>query len=318
MSSTKAILITGATGNQGGSVLKELAAHPSSPRFTLLAVTRNVESASAKKVIERYPDAILVQGDLNDVPALFASAKAALKAAGKPEQIWGVYSVQVSMGPGVTFESEIKQGKDLIDESIKESVNHFVYSSVDRGGNEKSFQNDTPIPHFKTKYQIEQHLLEKAGKQGETMGWTILRPVAFMDNLEPKFPTKVFLAVLRDTLNEKPLQWVSVDDIGIFAGNAFRNPQKWNTRSEGLAGDELTFEEMSKCFERVTGSPAPATYGILGNALMWAVTELNIMVTWFKTDGYSVKISKLKAEEPRLCDFEKWLRERSGWATAAK
>lgn len=252
-----------------------------------------------------------MQGDLNDVPALFNAAKIALKATGKDGNIWGVYSVQVSVGPGVTLETEIKQGKALIDESLKEGVKHFVYSSVDRGGNEKSFNNETPIPHFQSKYQIEQHLLVKAGKRGENMGWTILRPVAFMDNLGPGFPTKVFLAALRDALQDKPLQWISVEDIGIFASHAFRDPSAWNARVEGLAGDELTFEEMSRCFERATGYPAPVTYSMFGTALMWALTEVRLMVTWFAKEGYGADINKLKAEEKELCDFERWLRERS-------
>jgi uncharacterized protein YbjT (DUF2867 family) len=313
MAATKAILVTGATGKQGGAVLEQLASHPSSPQYTLLAVTRDANSGSAKKIVERHPDVKLVQGNLDDCPALFASAKAALKEAGKEENIWGVYSVQVSMGKNVTHESEIVQGKALIDESIKEGVTHFVYSSVDRGGNQRSFENETPIPHFQSKYEIEQHLLEKAGKNGEKMGWTILRPVAFMDNLVPGFPTKVFLAALRDTLQGKSLQWVSVEDIGLFAARAFQNPKEWNARAEGLAGSELTIDEMSGCFERVIGSPVPATYGVFGSALMWAVTEVNVMINWFASEGYGAAISKLKKEEPKLCDFETWLAERSGW-----
>lgn len=313
MAATKAILVCGATGKQGGSVLKQLATGPDSSQFTLLAVTRDANSSSATKITGQYPGVKLVQGNLDDVPALFASAKTALKEAGKNEQIWGVYSVQISMGPGTSVEGEIKQGISLIDESIAQGVTHFVYSSVDRGGNQRSFENTTPIPHFQTKYKIEQHLLEKAGKNGENMGWTILRPVAFMDNLVPGFPTKVFLAALRDTLNGKSLQWISVQDIGIFGARAFREIEKWNARAEGLAGDDLTMDEMSGCFQRAIGSPVPATYGMFGSALKWAVTEVNLMITWFGAEGYGAEIEKLRKEEPKLCDFETWLRERSGW-----
>lgn len=310
---TKTIIVCGATGKQGGSVLKHLATHADSSQYTLLAITRDATSKSAVRITETYPAVKLVQGNLDDVPALFASAKAVLKEAGKPEKIWGVYSVQISMGPGTSVEGEIKQGNALIDESVKEGVTHFVYSSVDRGGNQRSFENTTPIPHFQTKYEIEKHLLEKAGKNGENMGWTILRPVAFMDNLMPGFPTKVFLAALRDTLQGKSLQWVSVEDIGIFGARAFREHEKWNARAEALAGSELTMDEMSGCFERAIGSPVPATYGFFGSALKWAVTEVNIMITWFGSEGYGAEIAKLKKEEPSLCDFETWLRERSGW-----
>ena len=317
MTANKAILVTGATGKQGGSVLNQLASHPTSSQFTLLAVTRNAESTSAKRIVERHPQVLLVQGDLNDVPGLFASAKSTLKEAGKPEQIWGVYSVQISMGPGVTTEFEVKQGSDLIDESIKEGVTHFVYSSVDRGGNEHSFNNPTPIPHFQTKQEIEKHLLDKAGKNGEKMGWTILRPVAFMDNLEPGMKSKVFLTALRDTLKGKPNQWVSVEDIGIFGARAFREPEEWNARAEGLAGSELTMDEMSGCFERAIGQPVPYAFSFMGSALMWAVTEVNIMINWFAGEGYGVDIARLKKEEPQLCDFERWLKERSGWKNQA-
>lgn len=317
MTATKAILITGATGKQGGSVLNQLASHSSASQFTLLAVTRDAGSPSAKRIVERHPKVLLVQGDLNDVPRLFSSAKSTLKEAGKLEQIWGVYSVQISMGPGVTTEFEVKQGSDLIDESIKEGVTHFVYSSVDRGGNEKSFNNSTPIPHFQTKEEIEQHLLKVAGKKGENMGWTILRPVAFMDNLEPGMKSKVFLTALRDTLKGKSNQWVSVEDIGLFGARAFREPTRWNARAEGLAGSELTMEEMNGCFERAIGQPVPYAFSFMGSALMWAVTEVNLMVNWFADEGYGVDIAKLKKEEPQLCDFERWLKERSGWKDQA-
>ena len=315
MATAKPILITGATGKQGGAVLEQLASHPSSSQFVLCAVTRNTSSAASQKIVQRFPNVLLVQGDLNDVPELFKSAESTLKSAGKSTNIWGVYSVQISLGPGVTVEGEIAQGNALIDESVAHGVKHFVYSSVDRGGNAKSFDNETPIPHFQSKFRIEKHLLEKAGSKGENMGWTILRPVAFMDNLEPGFKTKVFLAALRDTLKGKPLQWISTEDIGIFAAKAFRDPEAWNTRAESLAGDELTLDEMSGCYERVTGSPVPATYGFFGSALMYAVKELNVMITWFSTDGYGANIAQLKKEEPQLCGFERWLRERSGWKT---
>tara|TARA_R110002003_G_scaffold64_12_gene6077 strand:+ start:32659 stop:33624 length:966 start_codon:yes stop_codon:yes gene_type:complete len=310
---SKAILVCGATGKQGGSVLKHLSTHPEAEQFTLLAVTRHATSNSALRIAEQYPSVKLVQGNLDDVPTLFANAKAVLKAAGNENKIWGVYSVQISLGPGITVASEIKQGKAVINESINEGVTHFVYSSVDRGGNQRSFENTTPIPHFQTKYEIEKHLIEKAGKNGENMGWTILRPVAFMDNLEPGFKTKVFLAALRDTLQGKSLQWVSIEDIGRFGARAFREPKEWNARAEALAGSELTMDEMSGCFERSIGSPVPATYGVFGSALKWAVTEVNLMITWFATEGYGADIGKLRKVEPELSDFETWLGAKSGW-----
>lgn len=93
------------------------------------------------------------------------------------------------MALGVTTDSEIQQGKALVDESVKHNVTHSAYSGVERGGDEASWSNTTPASHFQTKYHIEHHLRNHAG----SMGWTILRPVGFMNNLALEFPHKVFL-----------------------------------------------------------------------------------------------------------------------------
>ena len=122
----------------------------------------------AQKLQSKGNNIKVVEGDQDDVPGLFANAQKAADSKG----IWGVYSVQVSQGKGVTHEGEIKQGKAMVDEAVKAGVKHFVYGSVERGGDEKSWENETPIPHFESKYQIEHYLKEKAG----SMGWTILRP----------------------------------------------------------------------------------------------------------------------------------------------
>lgn len=86
-------------------------------------------------------------------------------------------------------DDERRQGIALIDESIKQGVKHFVYSSIDRGG-EKSDWNPTAIPHFIFKHEIEKHLIEKAKRTD--MQWTILRPVAFFENFTPDYFGKVF------------------------------------------------------------------------------------------------------------------------------
>jgi uncharacterized protein YbjT (DUF2867 family) len=306
---SKVLLITGATGKQGGSVIDAILSSPSSPSdFTLLAVTRDTNSASAQKLAARSPSIQLVQGNLDDIPSLFDAAE---KVAQKP--IWGVFSVQVSMGKGVTVEGEMRQGKALIDESLRRDVKFFVYSSVERGGDDLSWDNQTPIPHFQSKYHIEHHLRDAAN--GKNMGWTILRPVAFMDNLEPNFPTKVFITALRDTLQGKPMQWVATSDIGVFAAQAFANPSEWNHKAIGLAGDELDFPGLCEAFENKTGSPIGTTYGLLGSALKWAVPEMSLMLGWFASDGYRADIQRLRGLHPELMDFESWLVKRSHFKT---
>ncbi|KAM0560102.1 hypothetical protein ACHAPJ_004062 [Fusarium lateritium] len=301
---SRAILITGATGKQGSAVINALIAKQSSD-FLLLAVTRNKESAGAKRLAAKSSNIKLIQGDLDSIPALFKAAKQATGAV----PLWGVYSVQLSMGKGVTLEGEVRQGKALVDESIKAGIKHFVYSSVDRGGDEKSWNHATVVPHFKTKYEIEHHLRDSTANGKSSMGWTILRPTAFMENLEPGFATKVFLTMIRDALKDKPLQWTATEDIGFFAAEAFADPEAWGKKAISLAGDELTFAQLSEAFEHATGGPAGTTFGILGKALKHGVTEVGIMVNWFRDEGYGADLTKIRQLNPGVQTMEQWVKK---------
>lgn len=301
---SKAILVTGATGKQGSAVVNALLALQNKD-FSILAVTRNTASPSAQKLAAKSPVLKLVQGDLNDCPELFKSAENVMRADGLAPRVWGVYSVQISMGPGVTMESEIRQGKSLIDASLEHGVEHIVYSSVERGGDEHSWDNETNVEHFKTKAIIERYLRERAEKTH--MSWTILRPVAFMDNLAPGMPTRVFLAALRNTLGKESMQWVAVKDIGVFAAKAFADPDAWSGKAIGLAGDDLGYDGVVQA----TGGKAYATFGILGSLLMWGVAEMGRMVSWFRDEGYKADIQMCRRQHPGMLTMEAWVKEES-------
>jgi len=149
------------------------------------------------------------------------------------------------------------------------------------------------------------------------MGWTILRPVAFMDNLEPGMKTKVFIAALWNHLGDrdKAMQWVATADIGVFAAKAFAAPAEWNHRAVGIAGDELTMEQLSASFARATGNPAPVTYWPLGSLLTTAVQEVRLMIGWFASSGYKADIAARRRDHPGLLTMEEWLPKKSGFAT---
>jgi uncharacterized protein YbjT (DUF2867 family) len=175
------VLITGATGKQGGAVIDALLSAATISDILICALTRNTESGGAKKLAAKAPDRIkLVKGDLNDCKAIFKAA---------PTQIQGVFCVSMpALGPGAKSDTEMVQGKALIDAALEHGVEHFVYTSVDRHGAD-SETLETDIPHFISKAHIENHLREKAGKR---MTWTILRPSAFMDNIVQGFAGKIF------------------------------------------------------------------------------------------------------------------------------
>ena len=179
-----AILVIGSTGNQGGAVINALLAAPESLDMPILAVTRNTETAGAKALHSKSPSRIkLIKGDLNDCDGIFKAAKVPVKS---------VFFVPIpAIGPRMKIVIEEIQGKALIDAAVRNAVEHFVFTSVARYGDD-SESTETDVPHFITKARIEKHLQEKAGK---SMTWTILRPVTFMDNVNTSFAGKVFCTV---------------------------------------------------------------------------------------------------------------------------
>lgn len=210
------------------------------------------------------------------------------------------------MGKGASVETEETQGKALVDEALANDVKHFVYSSVDRGGDTVSFKNPTDIPHFKSKHLIEHHLVNRAGSK---MSWTILRPVFFMDNISPDdFVAKVTASGWRITLgNDKTLQVIAARDIGWFAAQAFLRSAEFSGRAISLAGDELTYGEANRIFEHKIGHPFPEAPSLVVRFLLASVRELKTMFRFFKTQGYGANIQALKEEHHGLLSWSEWL-----------
>lgn len=86
---SRTLLITGATGKQGGAVIRSLLARKAD--FQILALTRDVNSPSAKRLASSSPAIKLLQGDLDHAETIFQSAKLVAPS------IWGVFSVQVRL-----------------------------------------------------------------------------------------------------------------------------------------------------------------------------------------------------------------------------
>ncbi|RYP87838.1 hypothetical protein DL769_000430 [Monosporascus sp. CRB-8-3] len=302
----KAILVTGATGKQGGATIDALLDAGALDRHRLLAVTRNPGSGAAKKLEAK--GVTVVQGDFSDIPGIFSNAKTAI-GGGDDAKVWGVFSIQTAMGKGASPELEEVQGKALVDAALSNNVKFFVYSSVDRGG-ERSFDNPTPVPHFISKYNIEHHLVDSTNTTD--MQWTILRPTSFMENFTPGFGTKVMATAWKVAVKEKPMQLISIRDIGWFAAQAFMRPGDFAGRAISLAGDELTHSQASAVFKSKIGHELPETFRFLARFLLWYSADIGNMFRWLYTDGYGADMKALKAEHPGLLSWSEWL-DQSDW-----
>lgn len=292
----RTVLVTGATGKQGGSVIKALAALPEA-KFNILALTRDVQSPRSRTLLQRYPSVKLIAGDLDDPDAIFKSIGS---------KVWGIFSVQTPYGKKSSLESEVAQGKALVSAALRNKAQFFVYSSVDRGGARSEENTPCIVPHFETKRQVEAHLREAAANTD--MRYTILRPTFFMENLTNDFQGKVAAAAWKSNVDPKRLQLVSTSDIGYFAAQAFLNPDKYAGQAISLAGDELTYKEAAAIWQQQTGSPLPTGWGFVTSALLLGVKDIRYMFKWFHDIGYGANIAELKSLHPGLQDFTTWVK----------
>jgi uncharacterized protein YbjT (DUF2867 family) len=148
----KLILITGATGNQGGASLPHLRERG----FPVRALTRNPIQPRARLLVG--PGAEVVRGDLEDEISLIRAL----------DGVYGVHSVQNWRSSDI--EGEIRQGTHLADAAKRVRTSHFVYSSV------AAADQRTGIPHFDSKFRIEEHI------RSSGMRYTIVRPAFFMED----------------------------------------------------------------------------------------------------------------------------------------
>jgi uncharacterized protein YbjT (DUF2867 family) len=137
------ILVSGATGKQGGAVIKALLANPPPFNYQILALTRKTTSNAAKSLASNSR-ITLVEGDLDDCEAIF-------KKAGGVGAVWGVFCVTLPDLQSKVEGLETKQGNALVDAAVANGVKKFVLTSVDRGGSDKSEFDATNIPHFISK-----------------------------------------------------------------------------------------------------------------------------------------------------------------------
>jgi uncharacterized protein YbjT (DUF2867 family) len=296
------ILVTGATGKQGGAVVRALLSSPPPYAHEILALTRNVSSPAAKSLASK-PNITLLQGDLDDCDAIFA-------AAGGKGAVWGVFSVQIPSIKKGEGNKEETQGKALVDAAVAHGVFHFVYSGVDRGGKGKSDVTPTEIPHFITKHNIEAYLRVKV--EGTEMKYTILRPVAFMDNCNNNLFGRIFAAMWLG-MGTRPLQLVACKDIGIFAALALSQPEEYAGKAITLVGDELTQPQGNEVFWKVFGRSMPRSYGVFGSLIQWMIPEAGAMFTWFVESGYGGDLAQCKRLNPGMLDLEAWYREESNF-----
>lgn len=279
MSEDRTILVTGATGQQGGAIAGELLARGHRVR----AMTRRPDGPAARALADRGAE--VVHGDLDDA----ASLKQALDGA------WGALSVQNTWEAGVEREEE--QGKRFAEIARNAGVQHFVYQSVG------SAHRSTGIPHFDNKARVEETIRGLGFPS-----YTIIRPVFFMENLtSPWFKPAIDEGALAIGMQpDTRLQMIAVEDIGFFGLQAFENPEAMNGREMDIAGDALTGPEAAGVLSEVSGREISFQQVPIEQVREFS-DDFATMLEWFDAVGYEADIPALEEQfVRRMTRFREW------------
>lgn len=227
---TKRILVTGATGVQGGAVANELLKQG----HTVIALTRNLESNPALKLKES--GATLIQGDFENRDSLKVACGG----------VDGVFSVQDFYAPNVGYDGEIRQASNLIQAAEESNVSFFIQSAM---GDAKSYSG---VPHFESKKEIEKRVKDSA------LSWTILGTVWFIDNLtdERKKPRLTFPVLNGGLCKDTKFPILSVRDLAKVTALISNEPEKYRNTKINLANELITVEEMMNTYELIAGKKA--------------------------------------------------------------
>jgi uncharacterized protein YbjT (DUF2867 family) len=280
-----AVVVTGATGNQGGAVARSLLERGHEVR----AVTRAPDSAKATELAKA--GVTVVRASLEDTAALTKALEGATS----------LFAMTTPFGGGT--QAETQQGISAANAAKAAGV-HLVFTSVG------SANRQTGVPHFDSKYEVEKHIA-KIGVRA-----TILAPVFFTENLyfgKEQLAKGVYAAPLPPA---RKLARIAVADIGAVAVRVLEEPGRFAGRRFDLGSDELSGNEVVAILSRVTGRPF-TYFQVPLNVIRERMGEDGArMFEWFDRVGYTVDPAALRREFPDVVfhDFESWAKAQD-WKT---
>jgi uncharacterized protein YbjT (DUF2867 family) len=270
------ILVTGATGQQGGSLARLLL----QKKHKVYALTRNAQSSSAQDLRNR--GANILKGDLDDSNSLEHAVK----------DVESVFLMGTPFEDGT--EGEIRRGKLMTDIAKKNGIEHLVYSSV------ANADKNTGIPHFESKYKVEQHIKNLG------IPHTIIGPTFFMENLLGPGLEQGQLALPLSP--STTLQQSALENIAEFSALVIERRKPFLGKRIDIASDEVTGEQATNILSNMLGYkiryvPVPLEQVYQGNE------DMARMYEWYEKVGTGIDISALHQEYPEV----KWLTFRD-WA----
>jgi len=299
--SQETYLVLCATGRQGRAVVDALVAE----NANIFGSSRHPESLRKSR-----GDAInVVQADMNDT----ASIVAALDTS-KATRVWFTTDWYSISKP--TRAKEAQLGYNVVN-AIKQrsnQVKHVVYNS---GAEADNVPNK--MEEFWSKADIEKYMAKELPPLQIT--WSVLRPVAFLDNLDdPKNGNPLKKGSVK--MLTKPncsVKYISCTDIGKGSAALLMNPEMYAGQKIDAATCEYTGPELAKILSEVSGTECKYKISVPKPVLWLFVRNLYHMVNWFENVGYiETNMDPFQKIVPDYQDAKSWFAAKGQWTNGEK
>jgi len=311
MAEKKIIAVTGATGAQGGGLVRAITSDPSGG-FTARAITRDINSDKAKAVANLGAE--VVAASLDDVESLkkaFAGAH-------------GVFCV-TPFWEHFSPERELAQATAMAQAAKAAGVKHAIWSTLEdtrrwvplSDNRMPTLHGKYKVPHFDAKGEADE-VFRKIG-----VPTTFLLTSFYWDNLiffgsGPKKGPDGKLA-LSFPMGDKKLPAIAVEDIGKCAYGIFKRGGEYINKTVGIAGEHLTGSEMAAALTKALGQPVAynaVPFDVYRGLGFPGADDLGNMFQFkhdFQEEFCGARDPKVaRSLNPELQTFSQWLAQHKG------
>jgi len=242
MADKKIIAVVGATGTQGGALVRAILSEPYGP-FAVRALTRDVNSEKAQEL--KKLGAEVVAADIDNVNTL----KLAFHG------VYGVYCVTFYWDHCMP-EREMSQAATMAQAAKNAGATHVIWSTLEDTRKFISLK-DERLPTIMGKYKVP-HFDGKGASDDAFrqigLPTTYLLTSFYWENLMymqmgPKKNADGTLAFALP-LGDKRLPGIAAEDIGKCAFGVFKRGAEYVGKTVGLAGEHLTGQQMAAAMTR--------------------------------------------------------------------
>ncbi len=306
MKTSKKIAVIGATGKQGGSLIRAMLNHPESG-FIPRAVVRDLNSDHAEVLKSQGVE--LVKGNLDD--------KQSIKVAFKG--VYGAFCV-TPYWEYVSPEREKMQAKVMAEAAHENGLKHVIWSTLE--DTRQWIQQDDKriptlngnykVPHFDSKGESDRFFKELS------VPTTFLRTTFYWENLidfnmEPR-KNEDGNWYFSLPIGDKTLSGISCKDIGKCALGVFREGEQFINKTIGIMGEKLTGKQMAEVMSRVLGKKVIFKVIPIEEYRRSEHPAAKDMANMFQfMQDYAIEYSTIRSVKlardlnPEMLTFEEWL-----------